>query len=204
MISQTQCMRCKYQLKDMTCKAFPNGIPHSLYFDKISHNQKLEGQTGDFIFEPTDYYSELESWAKNNYENSKNKPFQQKEKQKKEMVDYFFTEIKKQNYKKAWTKAIFYICWINNRKFKYPPIEVFINHEQNIMDNQLFRSIMRRKAKDLRYGKDCLYKTIKLTIFPNGSHQFELEKEKGSSRKEKMKKYKMELEKINTNVKKID
>ena len=52
-----QCIFCKNwigkvkNINKPTCKAFPKGIPKNIISDKIKHDHKIIGQTGDYIFE---------------------------------------------------------------------------------------------------------------------------------------------------------
>jgi len=44
------CNNCKYYNKDLTCKAFPNGIPFSI-INKNNHSSPIEGQKNNIVFE---------------------------------------------------------------------------------------------------------------------------------------------------------
>jgi len=50
----SNCLECKNFIhnKKFTCKAFPEGIPDNILFNKKIHNKKIKGQTGDYIYEP--------------------------------------------------------------------------------------------------------------------------------------------------------
>lgn len=50
----SNCLECEYFIhnKKFTCKAFPNGIPDNIIFNKKIHNKIIKGQTGDYIFKP--------------------------------------------------------------------------------------------------------------------------------------------------------
>ena len=51
----SQCFNCKrydrYDNEKHSCKAFPKGIPEKVFDNTIIHDHKLNGQTGDYIFE---------------------------------------------------------------------------------------------------------------------------------------------------------
>ena len=53
MIIFSRCLNCKNFINDkkFTCKAFPNGIPDNILFNEKKHNRKIEGQTGEYLFE---------------------------------------------------------------------------------------------------------------------------------------------------------
>lgn len=44
----SQCLDCKHFIDDtkFTCKAFPDGIPDDLVFNKVSHKKPYEGDKG--------------------------------------------------------------------------------------------------------------------------------------------------------------
>lgn len=46
------CNRCANYLGDLTCQAFPNGIPKEIIFDKNDHSEPLPEQDNDIVFEP--------------------------------------------------------------------------------------------------------------------------------------------------------
>ena len=50
-----KCFECAHRLAKMdsrlTCRAFPRGIPGSIYFDGKSHNRPMKGQKNEFVFE---------------------------------------------------------------------------------------------------------------------------------------------------------
>ncbi len=54
MLMISDCLYCKYFIHDkrFTCKAFPEGVPKDILYNKKKHGHKIEGQTGDYIFEP--------------------------------------------------------------------------------------------------------------------------------------------------------
>jgi len=56
MTEQAICFNCKNKihLYDIppTCKAFPNGIPESIYYDGEDHSKPLPDQNNDIVFEP--------------------------------------------------------------------------------------------------------------------------------------------------------
>ena len=51
----SQCFECKYYNRydnnKHSCKAFPNGIPKKVFENIIKHDQKIKGQTGDYVYE---------------------------------------------------------------------------------------------------------------------------------------------------------
>jgi hypothetical protein len=53
-----ECFDCKYFIDNInfTCKGFPEGIPKNILLSEIKHNHKIEGQTGEYIFEPEEGY----------------------------------------------------------------------------------------------------------------------------------------------------
>lgn len=54
MIILSRCLDCKNFIdnKKFTCRAFPDGIPDNILFNKIKHNKKIKGQTEEYIYEP--------------------------------------------------------------------------------------------------------------------------------------------------------
>jgi hypothetical protein len=47
------CFSCKhYDYEKMTCGAYPDGIPEDIRTGEVVHNKVLEGQKGNFVFEP--------------------------------------------------------------------------------------------------------------------------------------------------------
>ena len=49
----SQCGKCKYlQRIELSCEAFPEGIPDKLLEGKSTHNKPIKGQTGNFVFFP--------------------------------------------------------------------------------------------------------------------------------------------------------
>lgn len=51
MIEQAKCIMCKHYLGKLRCKAFLKLIPEKIAIGKEEHNQIIEGQTGNYIFE---------------------------------------------------------------------------------------------------------------------------------------------------------
>jgi hypothetical protein len=50
---KSQCARCKlYNDLNASCKAFPKGIPFNMLEGKNTHEKKIKGQTGDYLFTP--------------------------------------------------------------------------------------------------------------------------------------------------------
>ncbi len=49
----SRCLNCKHFIHDKkyTCKAFLKGIPDKIVYNKIKHDHRLTGQTGEYIFE---------------------------------------------------------------------------------------------------------------------------------------------------------
>ncbi len=47
-----RCFLCKNYLSDLTCQAFPKGIPEEILIDKNDHLKPLPEQNNDIIFEP--------------------------------------------------------------------------------------------------------------------------------------------------------
>lgn len=45
------CMECKHHNGDLTCKAFPKGIPEKIIFGSWDHKNPIEGDNG-IQFEP--------------------------------------------------------------------------------------------------------------------------------------------------------
>jgi hypothetical protein len=41
-----KCFKCKHFLSKQLCKAFPNGIPKEIYFEKRDHTEPFEGDNG--------------------------------------------------------------------------------------------------------------------------------------------------------------
>lgn len=48
----TVCINCKNYLNDLTCKAFPNGIPNEILNTSNDHSKPLPDQQNDIVFEP--------------------------------------------------------------------------------------------------------------------------------------------------------
>jgi hypothetical protein len=69
-----KCEKCKFihPVRGLKCSAFPDRIPLEIYFEKISHDEVLEGQTGDFVYEISKYYEKLESNYRKNLEGVRN------------------------------------------------------------------------------------------------------------------------------------
>lgn len=191
----SDCTRCKHKFDDMKCNAFPFGIPWSVYLGEIFHDYLLEGQTGLFVYEPKNIYKGFSIAAKRKHTKQL---LSQIDDVKKEILNRFFSKVRQNNHNgRIWKKAIFFIKWIDERTLEYPPIKVYYKNEVVLLDELYFRSFMRRKASYLKQDEDCSYREIKLTIFPDGSHQFEFEKAEGTSKAERMEKYRMELKEIN-------
>lgn len=55
------CLNCQYYNNDMTCKAFPKGIPENILFDGDNHNKSVKGDNG-IIFELKKKVSANELW----------------------------------------------------------------------------------------------------------------------------------------------
>lgn len=56
MLNITICVFCKHfkndNLYEMTCKAFPNGIPKSVLYRGNNHDKPFKSQKNDIVFEP--------------------------------------------------------------------------------------------------------------------------------------------------------
>lgn len=48
----TLCNICKNYLGDLTCQAFPNGIPNEILIGENDHSKPLPEQANDIVFEP--------------------------------------------------------------------------------------------------------------------------------------------------------
>jgi len=50
-----RCISCKHFINDkkFTCKAFPKGIPNKFIYNEKKHDHKVDGQTGDFVYDRT-------------------------------------------------------------------------------------------------------------------------------------------------------
>lgn len=48
----TLCNICKNYLGDLTCQAFPNGIPNEILQGENNHSSPLPNQNNDIVFEP--------------------------------------------------------------------------------------------------------------------------------------------------------
>lgn len=47
------CFKCKHFHDDeLTCEAFPNGIPDAIYSAAYKHDKPMFGQDNDIVFEP--------------------------------------------------------------------------------------------------------------------------------------------------------
>ncbi|MCD8007358.1 MAG: hypothetical protein LUF68_00160 [Clostridiales bacterium] len=58
MVQFPQCLDCENFIqnnpgKEFTCKAFPNGIPDDIFWNKILHSEHIDGDHG-IIFVPVD------------------------------------------------------------------------------------------------------------------------------------------------------
>ncbi len=61
MIRSGRCYVCRHLSltnNDVTCKAFPNGIPIEYLAGEANHFSVAPGQVGDYVFEPTEKYQE--------------------------------------------------------------------------------------------------------------------------------------------------
>lgn len=45
-VTTPQCHSCAHWNKDLTCKAFPTGIPTGIFMNAIDHTKKVEGDGG--------------------------------------------------------------------------------------------------------------------------------------------------------------
>lgn len=52
------CNSCRNYLGDLTCLAYPDRIPNEILLGKKDHNEPLENQENDFIFEPKESKNE--------------------------------------------------------------------------------------------------------------------------------------------------
>lgn len=50
-IVQPICIDCKHFRDDVTCAAFPKGIPDSIWTSEIGHNKPLPEQKNSIVFE---------------------------------------------------------------------------------------------------------------------------------------------------------
>lgn len=46
------CVDCKHYNGDLTCKAFPKGIPDIIVSGQSDHKEPLKGQGSEIVFEP--------------------------------------------------------------------------------------------------------------------------------------------------------
>lgn len=46
------CIECRHYVGDLRCFAFPEGIPKEILLGKQGHDEVLDGQELDFVFEP--------------------------------------------------------------------------------------------------------------------------------------------------------
>jgi len=44
------CSRCKFYTGELTCLAFPDGIPKEVLLGENDHSEPIDGQDGKFIF----------------------------------------------------------------------------------------------------------------------------------------------------------
>lgn len=47
----TLCNICKNYFGDLTCQAFPSGIPKEILSGENNHSEPLENQSNDIVFE---------------------------------------------------------------------------------------------------------------------------------------------------------
>lgn len=47
-----RCSLCENYLGDLTCQAFPNGIPEKILLGENNHSKPLKDQDNDIVFEP--------------------------------------------------------------------------------------------------------------------------------------------------------
>jgi hypothetical protein len=55
------CAFCKHFQQDLTCKAFPDGIPLEIVGGTLEHLKVLPGQKGKVVFEQGEYLQNVES-----------------------------------------------------------------------------------------------------------------------------------------------
>lgn len=61
-----RCNTCKHYGKGETdkdyhfCKAFPNGLPLDIYVDRVLHYNKIDGQTGKYVYQKSNENKEFE------------------------------------------------------------------------------------------------------------------------------------------------
>lgn len=48
------CLMCNFLKWNMTCEAFPNGIPQEILVGENDHSKPLPNQDNDIVFEPID------------------------------------------------------------------------------------------------------------------------------------------------------
>lgn len=197
-MKRTQCTKCKHKIRgNMKCTAFPNGIPHSVYFDGIKHDDILEGQEGLSIYEPLDRFVV----DKNKEENPKlRRPIFDRSKIKEDISNKLFTEIQNNGYDiKPYEKAVFSVKRINRRLHQYSPIQVYTDRGVISLNKDRLVSSIYKKVSYLLKTTDCIYSDMKLTIFPNKNYEFKFIKAKGTSKEEKLEKYRIELKELNQN-----
>ncbi len=48
------CNYCKFYMGNLTCLAFPNGIPEDILLGENNHSKPIAGQVGDYVFVDTE------------------------------------------------------------------------------------------------------------------------------------------------------
>ena len=51
MTEEPRCLHCINYEGHLKCPAFPEGIPHNILLDIVSHDSLIEGQEGELVFE---------------------------------------------------------------------------------------------------------------------------------------------------------
>ena len=52
------CFNCKHYITDLTCMAFIDGIPEKILLDINIHDEVVDGQFLDFVYEPKEKENE--------------------------------------------------------------------------------------------------------------------------------------------------
>ena len=100
-----KCVGCVHYLIRNTCKAYPEGIPREILWSRIFHSEKLNGQVGDFIFEPKN--PQLERAAQESAEKFKQELIVNADNYRKEFSDLLLKQLEEnQLHSSDWNRIV--------------------------------------------------------------------------------------------------